>query len=611
MATEEILKLCEALSLSEEDGPVLDIAEDVQADGIRSVEHCLVGKILSRRKVNREAFRGTIEQIWGTVGRIDIEMVGDNVFVFHFQSLEDKAMFLRIKVSIDITKPLKRGIRLRLANFDTMITALIKYERLPDFCYGCGFIGHSFRKCYNSEVRRNIMEGVEQKFGGWLRASPLDQSKFRQKGEDTSEAIPKVQEDIEHVAGVGAEDEILRLCEALSLSEEDGPVLDIAGDVQADGIRSVEHCLVGKILSRRKVNREAFRGTIEQIWGTVGRIEIEMVGNNVFVFHFQSLEDKVMNFETLITALIKYERLPDFCYGCGYIGHSVRECHNSEVRKSIMEGVEPKFGVAISSRWVGKKFLSKQWRTQKVFGSPLQPPKQPRSSPWSPPPAGSLKLNTDTAVKPGCSVMGSGAVVRDSQGKVVAASAKPLLRFFPAELGELLALREGLLLAKEFNLIIEWVELDAATVVARLMTKMSVKVLSPHYLHRCSEITSVCLVESVLYCCNFCKFKFCLPPSNSKLIINENLLSLSSQQKQRITQTLGLTTWNMEIHDPTVLPDSSGFQFLGGYRASCSNSEAAAAALHTKRVAHTSMTVNTLEVEDSNTMFRIFWLEIS
>ncbi|KAL5825747.1 hypothetical protein ACOSQ3_021810 [Xanthoceras sorbifolium] len=92
MSTEEILKLCEALSLSEEDGPILDIAGDVQADGIRSVEHCLVGKILSRRKVNREAFRGTIEQIWGTVGRLEIEMVGDNVFVFHFQSLEDKAM---------------------------------------------------------------------------------------------------------------------------------------------------------------------------------------------------------------------------------------------------------------------------------------------------------------------------------------------------------------------------------------------------------------------------------------------------------------------------------------------------------------------------------------
>ncbi|KAL5794688.1 hypothetical protein ACOSP7_003282 [Xanthoceras sorbifolium] len=138
------------------------------------------------------------------VARLIAEEVG-TIVDFPIDSKDLWGKFLRIKVRIDITKPLKRGIRLRLANFDTMITALNKYERLPDFCYGCGFIGHSFRECYNSEVRKNIMEGVEPKFWGWLRASPLDRSKVRQKGEDISEAIPKAQEDIEHVAGVGAE----------------------------------------------------------------------------------------------------------------------------------------------------------------------------------------------------------------------------------------------------------------------------------------------------------------------------------------------------------------------------------------------------------------------
>ncbi|KAL5848196.1 hypothetical protein ACOSQ3_006246 [Xanthoceras sorbifolium] len=82
-------------------------------------------------------------------------------------------------------------------------------------------------------------------------------------------------------------------------------------------------------------------------------------------------------------------------------------------------------------------------------------------------------------LKSGFSVIGSGAVVRDSQGKVVAASAKPLLGFFPAELGELLALREGLLVAKELSLFIEWVELDAANVVARVFSSCPSSFMDP------------------------------------------------------------------------------------------------------------------------------------
>ncbi|KAL5787295.1 hypothetical protein ACOSP7_004244 [Xanthoceras sorbifolium] len=99
--------------------------------------------------------------------------------------------------------------------------------------------------------------------------------------------------------------------------------------------------------------------------------------------------------------------------------------------------------------------LAKFQGTQKVFGSLPQPPRKPCSDSWVPPPTGSLKVNSDVAVKPGSSVMGSGAVVRDGKGKIVVESAKPLLGFFSAELGELLALQEGLLLAKELNLVIE------------------------------------------------------------------------------------------------------------------------------------------------------------
>ncbi|XP_042969051.1 uncharacterized protein LOC122301731 [Carya illinoinensis] len=50
--------------------------------------------------------------------------------------------FIRIKVEIDISKPLKQGLwEPRDYHPDTWVS--FKYERLSDFCYACGRIGHS------------------------------------------------------------------------------------------------------------------------------------------------------------------------------------------------------------------------------------------------------------------------------------------------------------------------------------------------------------------------------------------------------------------------------------------------------------------------------------
>ncbi|KAL5804327.1 hypothetical protein ACOSQ3_031127 [Xanthoceras sorbifolium] len=199
MATDEILRLCEALSLSEEDGPVLDIAEDNPVGP---------GAISQLRFKFSEfwihIYNIPLACMNCKVARLIAEEVG-TIVEFPMDSKYLWGKFFRIKVRIDILKPLKRGIRMRLENFDTLITALIKYERLPDFCYGCGFIGHSVRECHNSEVRKSIMEGVEPKFGVWLRAPPLDRSKPRHRGEDTSEAKLKAHVDIEDVDGACAE----------------------------------------------------------------------------------------------------------------------------------------------------------------------------------------------------------------------------------------------------------------------------------------------------------------------------------------------------------------------------------------------------------------------
>ncbi|KAK6125828.1 hypothetical protein DH2020_040424 [Rehmannia glutinosa] len=53
----------------------------------------------------------------------------------------------RCKVAIDITKPLVRGITIKLKGESLWIP--LKYEGLPVYCYGCGLIGHHYRACDN------------------------------------------------------------------------------------------------------------------------------------------------------------------------------------------------------------------------------------------------------------------------------------------------------------------------------------------------------------------------------------------------------------------------------------------------------------------------------
>ncbi|KAK3193077.1 hypothetical protein Dsin_024387 [Dipteronia sinensis] len=90
MRETEIAKLCETLSLEDEDSVIYELSEDAQRSGKADVDLCLVGKVLSGKKVNREAFKILIEQLWRSFGKVDVESVGDNIFMFCFNNQEDR-----------------------------------------------------------------------------------------------------------------------------------------------------------------------------------------------------------------------------------------------------------------------------------------------------------------------------------------------------------------------------------------------------------------------------------------------------------------------------------------------------------------------------------------
>ena len=84
-----------------------------------------------------------------------------------------------VKVQIDINKPLKWWLRLKLDKTENVVVVGLKYERLPEFCYACGKIGHGIKERLDSEARNEALTGTITKFGSWMRASIPERLKNR------------------------------------------------------------------------------------------------------------------------------------------------------------------------------------------------------------------------------------------------------------------------------------------------------------------------------------------------------------------------------------------------------------------------------------------------
>ncbi|KAG8378914.1 hypothetical protein BUALT_Bualt07G0034200 [Buddleja alternifolia] len=221
----EIERLQRSLVITEDEAVM--IPEGLCNAGYSNKELMLVGRVLSLRPYNFEAFRNTIIRIIHPLQGLTVRKISVERFVFIFNHVADRQRALeerpwnfdknlivlaivrdsdnrslnyapgyllgrfkdvhldnsgvswdstlKLTVEIDVTKPLKRVLQLN-SPFGKSYIVTFQYERLPNFCYLCGKICHLATYCLLRYSKDFKDLGAHTPFGPWLRA-PLSNSR--------------------------------------------------------------------------------------------------------------------------------------------------------------------------------------------------------------------------------------------------------------------------------------------------------------------------------------------------------------------------------------------------------------------------------------------------
>lgn len=73
--------------------------------------------------------------------------------------------FAKVRVTRRIDEPLVRCVPLMQEGNEKEVIVIMQYEKLPEFCFLCGKVGHISRDCVDDSVDK-----TNPRYDGWLRA---------------------------------------------------------------------------------------------------------------------------------------------------------------------------------------------------------------------------------------------------------------------------------------------------------------------------------------------------------------------------------------------------------------------------------------------------------
>ena len=246
IAMEDIVGRWKSLSISEEEGEIVGIDDEIIQEGEKEAWCGILGKVLTKRPLRKSSFRGAIARLWKVEGGFTMRELENDVFLFLFSDAKERrrildmepwvfdkhlivlkevngddvlnwgdwcftpfwvqahnlpmrgigekigmmigeatgvairvwkdkdgmctGSFIRIRVLVDVSKPIRRVVPVRLGSSGAVHWAELKFERIPDFCYVCGHMDHIATECQDSAAEAMI-EANKYQYGDWLIAS--------------------------------------------------------------------------------------------------------------------------------------------------------------------------------------------------------------------------------------------------------------------------------------------------------------------------------------------------------------------------------------------------------------------------------------------------------
>lgn len=101
-------------------------------------------------------------KLGATIGEVS------EVSLFEFSGQNNHV--LKAKVKLNLNNPLKKGVNMG-SKVDGIHWVDFRYERLPNFCYYCGIIGHNKEACNKRTSDAERGKNESKNLGPWLRTN--------------------------------------------------------------------------------------------------------------------------------------------------------------------------------------------------------------------------------------------------------------------------------------------------------------------------------------------------------------------------------------------------------------------------------------------------------